>query len=70
MITDTYGVPNNIALAGGSEHDASILKEQINYNLKETDTNKVKNNNSYKQNILGDQKISKITFISTYKNSW
>jgi hypothetical protein len=51
---DNNGVANSIAFASGNLNDVTILKEQINYELIETNSKKVMNNNKYKQYILGD----------------
>ena len=53
-ITDKIGVPISIAMAGGNEHDCKIAKQQINEFLIDPETNRVKNNNRYKQTMFAD----------------
>ena len=53
-INDRNGVPIALALAPGSAHDSTILKEQIGNELIDTCTLSVAKNNRYKQIILGD----------------
>jgi hypothetical protein len=51
---DQPGVPLSIAIGTGSTNDAKIAYEQLKYDFIELNTNKVKNNNRYKQYIYGD----------------
>lgn len=54
LVTDCNGVPISIATAAANEHDATIACVQLNNMLIDAETTKVKNNNKYKQFMLGD----------------
>jgi hypothetical protein len=53
-ITDRNGVPFNIAIGGGNEHDLKIAKKQIGNSYYDAETERVAYNNKYKQTLFGD----------------
>ena len=71
-INDTNGVPISYAIGKGATNDSKIAKIQINHSFVELNTNKVKNNNRYKQNMYADaqydsQELIKILRQKGYK---
>jgi len=50
----TNGIPISININPGNKYDSKILSETINEKIINTDTIKYKNNNRYKQYLLGD----------------
>ena len=54
MIDDKNGIPTFIAISRGSTNDAIIDISQANYSFINYNPKKIKNNNRYKSNLLGD----------------
>ena len=53
-LVTTNGIPISININPGNKYDSKILSETINEKIINTDTIKYKNNNRYKQYLLGD----------------
>ena len=54
VISDTNGVSNSFSIARANKHDSKIALEQLNYFLIDPETERVENNNKFKQNMFGD----------------
>ena len=54
VIVDLNGVPISLAIASANKNDSMIAIEQLNHFIIEPDTNKVKNNNKFRQNMFAD----------------
>jgi transposase len=55
IITDIYGIPISVLLNSCNIHDTQFVKEHLVNFLIDPETNKYKNNNRYKQYLLGDK---------------
>jgi len=55
LISDIHGVPLNLAIASGNVNDSKIALAHLQgHDLCDLNTQNVKNNNKYKQHLLGD----------------
>lgn len=55
LITDVYGIPFSILIENGSKNDAKMIDNHFNNLLIETNTNRYKDHNRYKQYFLADK---------------
>jgi ssDNA-binding Zn-finger/Zn-ribbon topoisomerase 1 len=64
---NAHEVPISFAIAKGAVNDAKIAIQQIDHNLIDCETNKVKNNNRYKQKFYGDSHYHSSKLIKKLK---